>query len=182
MLRTVYACKKCGNPNVEGQTWFNLTTREVKEYCSSVVYCAYCHQDYVDTLEIEIDVSEDGEFEAFMARASAWHSAYVLHRFRMEHGDRIGNCYELSATHILDHGEDGWMLVHGRPTLQHPPYEKFGHAWIENDLYVMDLVTNATVPKSFYYQLGKIGEDECFRYSREMVREYVIEYKHYGPW
>jgi hypothetical protein len=94
-----------------------------------------------------------------------------------------GNCYENAATLILSARSDELVLVHGRPVLQREPFCRYGHAWLEVcDLYCIDGVTGAAIPKPLYYALGKIRELECYRYTTAQTNRMLVEYGHYGPW
>lgn len=100
-----------------------------------------------------------------------------------------GTCYETAANWLMDKtffGQDdssSFKLVHGRPTLQRPPFKKYGHAWIEiNEGFVIDTETGKGMPKELYYSAGEIDSEECFYYSFEEARKLLLKFKHYGPW
>jgi len=95
---------------------------------------------------------------------------------------RCGHCYETAAKYILDHGKSGDVLVHGRPTLQRPPYREFGHAWVERGDLVIDKETTYRGPRAFYYMLGQIDYKKNLVYTPEEVRQFVLAYNHWGPW
>ena len=79
-------------------------------------------------------------------------------------------------------------LVHGLPTLQRPPFEKFGHAWIEYRGVCGTMVLEVAngqylrVPVSHYYEVGKIDPVECKRYALADLRRWATTFKHWGPW
>lgn len=96
-----------------------------------------------------------------------------------------GNCYEEAAMHISGFGQfSGWTLVHGRPTLQRPPFIKFGHAWLESPdgEICWDPITMGYTTKYVYYELGRIEEAECFRYDLSALRRWITKTGHWGPW
>jgi hypothetical protein len=99
--------------------------------------------------------------------------------------DATGNCYEDSAWLVmdpLDRSYTDWTLVHGRPVLQRPPFIRYGHAWVERGGYVFDPSVGVTMPTDAYYALGKITEDEMYRYTAAEARLKLVEHKHWGPW
>ena len=98
-----------------------------------------------------------------------------------------GDCYEVAAKLLLDPDNslpDDARLVHGMPTLQREPFEKYGHAWIEIRGCVIDCSNgrSVAVPTDKYYRVGNIDSSDCFRYSREETWEKVFSHEHYGPW
>ena len=106
-----------------------------------------------------------------------------------------GDCYEASATFVLDLKRDpkwrhfdteGCVLVHGRPTLQRPPENKYDHAWIELPEHTLALNVatgrEAAIPIPTYYEAGRIDPAECYRYTAEQARQMLLEFGHYGPW
>lgn len=92
-----------------------------------------------------------------------------------------GRCFEEAGTFIMFEGQD-WTLVHGIPTLQVPPYKRYGHAWVEKDGIVKDLKTNTDIPVPFYYAFGRIDPEECKRYTLSDLRRMVTKHEHWGPW
>jgi len=113
--------------------------------------------------------------------------------------EATGNCYEATGEFLMDkafHGEHaGYTLVHGRPTLQVPPFIEYGHAWIEfsvdiegggpfADSLVMcvDVDRGNTLPRPLFYALGNIDPDQCFRYTYPDLARWVTETGHWGPW
>ncbi len=107
-----------------------------------------------------------------------------------------GDCYEASGRFILDmdrnpkwsgYPTEECILVHGRPTLQRPPYIKYGHAWIE--VPKLRLALNVATGREMicsienYYQAGQINpEDECYRYTPEEAAAMMAKFGHFGPW
>lgn len=99
--------------------------------------------------------------------------------------DATGNCYYSNGMLMLGPGKySKWTLVHGRPTLQIPPYVEFGHAWLESPdgQMVYDAERDFEIPKFLYYAVGNIDENDCFKYSRNEARKKMLEFGHYGPW
>jgi hypothetical protein len=95
--------------------------------------------------------------------------------------DPKGQCYELAGKYVLDTNREA-TLVHGRPTLQRPPYEKYGHAWIEEDDEVYDPCADVRMSRQVYYAIGNIDEDETREYSHEDLVDKINEFGHWGPW
>ena len=103
-----------------------------------------------------------------------------------------GDCYVASGCRILDPFAtlpEGAVLVHGRPTLTRPPFEPFGHAWLEfttpEGVPVVWDVANGSDhkhPAFLYYAVGNIDPTESYRYSGEEARAMVLEHEHWGPW
>jgi len=97
-----------------------------------------------------------------------------------------GCCYEKAALAVLDgttpFGDP--RVVHGRPTLQRPPFCQYGHAWVENRWgdTVFDPTTDFVGPAVIYYALGRIDLDDCRRYDRAAVRRAIVETEVWGPW
>lgn len=79
-------------------------------------------------------------------------------------------------------------LVHGVPTLQRPPFEPFGHAWVEFTIGGQVMVRDRANGHDFvvsiedYYQAGKIDPAQCQRYTLADLRRRVTETGHWGPW
>jgi len=111
-----------------------------------------------------------------------------------------GDCYAAAGEYLREQsvlGRTDIVLVHGRPTLQRPPFVKYGHAWIEftQDLSAMfapheaaklelcmDVERETILPKQLFYMLGKIDPAECFRYTFHDLRSWVTMTGHWGPW
>jgi len=108
-----------------------------------------------------------------------------------------GDCYEAAGSLFMDlcfrGGDPDFSraeLVHGVPTLQCEPFIKYGHAWLEFDnpklgvRMVRDPSNgrDVTMPRDYYYQLGKIDPAECRRYKFGDLRRWVTETGHWGPW
>ena len=106
----------------------------------------------------------------------------------------LGDCYAAAGKLFMDSGlglpesplpeELGEVvLVHGRPTLQRPPFCKYGHAWLEiGDVICYDAERKLAVPKALFYAVGNIDPDECYYYDMATFRKMVSEYGHWGPW
>ena len=100
-----------------------------------------------------------------------------------------GDCYEAAASALLFHlaGEmvpDGAVLVHGRPTLTRPPFEEYGHAWLELADTVFEVANGRSMAVSCdrYYEAGNIDPSKCFRYTVEQARRWCLDTRHFGPW
>ncbi len=102
-----------------------------------------------------------------------------------------GDCYEAAANALLmpDYAgglglPEDTMLVHGRPTLARPPFEEYGHAWLELGDVVFDLTNGRLVTgrRERYYEEGNIDSECCLKYTRQEARRRVLDYMHYGPW
>lgn len=109
--------------------------------------------------------------------------------------EELGNCYQWAAeTLLLSDGKWRDMLpkaatdirlVHGWPTLTRPPYEKYGHAWLEfrhGILLVMDGQLGSLWPMSMYYYADKIKAVDCRKYTSQEAAQKILEFQHYGPW
>ena len=98
-----------------------------------------------------------------------------------------GDCYEASGIYLIDVKQDA-VLVHGQPTLQRPPFEPYGHAWIEHKdsgyAVVVDVSNgeNIRMPAWVYYRLGNINSDQCKRYTMGDLRKWIVKLGHWGPW
>lgn len=94
---------------------------------------------------------------------------------------RKGKCYE-NAFHLLEKFKGFFVLCHGvcigtGPTNNGKP---FGHAWIENQITVIDGGRGVTLSKVVYYKLGQIRNVK--RFTWEQAQKRALKYKHYGPW
>ena len=79
---------------------------------------------------------------------------------------------------------DAATLVHGRPTLTRPPFEEYGHAWLELGDVVFEVANgrNLTVRRTLYYTAGTIDPAKCIRYTKTQVRHWCTDTRHFGPW
>ena len=110
----------------------------------------------------------------------------------MERLEENGDCYEAAGNYVVNEslfqGRLSVTLVHGLPTLQRPPWEKFGHAWVEyekdSQVVVLDLSNGREIEVSalVYYTIGNIDPAECHRYSFEDMRWWIRDTGHWGPW
>jgi|GEM_PF-1161240 len=78
-------------------------------------------------------------------------------------------------------------LVHGEVTGQGAIKGlKYGHAWVEDDIYVYDYSNNRelVVPKIVYYRIGNIADEKgkLYRYTFKEAMEKMVETENYGPW
>jgi len=111
--------------------------------------------------------------------------------------EALGDCYEAATRYMLDSGHLGdpdspLRIVHGEVAGQGPMKGKtFGHAWVEfhdpdnKEPMVIDPSNGGDLhlPKSMYYQLGKINELNNFHsYTPEEARNRLIDLQHFGPW
>lgn len=102
-----------------------------------------------------------------------------------------GDCYEAAGWLVcFEHPPPiGSVLVHGRPTLQRPPFKPYGHAWIEvpgpAGITLVREVANGRdilIPATLYYAIGQIDPSECYRYTRAEARRLCVAHEHWGPW
>jgi hypothetical protein len=95
-----------------------------------------------------------------------------------------GNCYQEAAEWVLAH--EGWVLVHGYPTLSIDPFKPYGHAWAEYDGHVMapgaigEPLT--PYPREWFYRAGNIDPDQCRYYTKPETRMMLVKQKDWGPW
>lgn len=79
-----------------------------------------------------------------------------------------------------------WLIVHGYPVLQRPPFIHFAHAWVESPdgkFVVLSASSGELIPRDAYYRIGQIDEDDdLFRYTREEAAKWMLKTEHYGPW
>jgi len=94
---------------------------------------------------------------------------------------RVGHCYDQAAEAQM-FGPSGWLLVHGRPTLQRSPWAEYGHAWLEKGEQVHDPSTGNRLPRMLYYSLGRIDYRENLVYTVEETKDFIRLTNHYGPW
>lgn len=96
--------------------------------------------------------------------------------------EATGTCYKDAADFVLAQDCGEALLVHGRPTLQVPPYEPFGHAWVEVGDKVIDPATGFEGPRVIYYALGNIDPEENIYYTVDETRTFMLSHEHWGPW
>ena len=102
-----------------------------------------------------------------------------------EHLEATGDCYReafKALTRFILSGQEGWAVVHGRPTLQVEPFCQYGHAWLELGDIVYAASTGSIFPKSLYYAAGKIDPANNHVYDKDQVRRMILDFRHYGPW
>ena len=112
-----------------------------------------------------------------------------------------GDCYDTHAKAIV-FGDarvpEGAVLCHGWPVLRRPPYNRYGHCWLEYEVeipidaegntasitYVRDFANGLDVnmPARLYYTYGQIHEDRIARYDSEEARIMLLTHEHWGPW
>lgn len=106
---------------------------------------------------------------------------------RAKHNPLIGKCYQACAIAITSSNmPEGWVMVHGEPTLTIKPFVKYGHAWLENRKLGLahDVVVGITAPIADYYRDGQIDpcSDNHFEYTSEQTREMLNNSEHWGAW
>lgn len=90
---------------------------------------------------------------------------------------RIARCYELSYEGCQLGRE--WTLVHGEVNGR-PHIGRIGHAWLELDGWVYDVVGDEVMLGEAY--ILKFGAQSSQKYTfREAITE-LLKYGHYGPW
>jgi hypothetical protein len=96
----------------------------------------------------------------------------------------LGDCYREAAKYVLTRRDEDLVLVHGRPTLQVPPHEKYGHAWVENREtdQVIDPTADFEGPRFLYYTLGNIQLEDLRLYTYQETGEFILFFGHWGPW
>lgn len=78
------------------------------------------------------------------------------------------------------------LLVHG--TVEHAiDRAPMDHAWVEIGGYAIDVTTSLDAPdymgpRQRYYQLGKMRDADCRRYTLAEATRLADEHGHLGPW
>ena len=93
-----------------------------------------------------------------------------------------GDCYQAAGNYVLDNPDA--VLVHaiGKPIVGKLRGQYFAHAWAVHEGRAIDL------PNGGEIRMGELAYEVLFQteekitYSREQVRELVLEHKHWGPW
>lgn len=111
-----------------------------------------------------------------------------------------GDCYYVAGTIAMNHRlpktakEFNLPNFVGTPYVVHAEVEgqgaisglKYGHAWVEDDLYVYDYSNGREIvfPKYFYYEMGKVKakKPKYFKYTFEEAVKKMVETGHYGSW
>jgi hypothetical protein len=101
-----------------------------------------------------------------------------------------GDCYEAAAKYVIENSilgsKKNLKLVHGEVAGQGElDGVNFGHAWVLDGNKVIDKSNggNLVLPKSAYYDLGKIDEiGNIHVYTPEQMRDKLLKFGHYGPW
>ena len=101
---------------------------------------------------------------------------------------KLGDCYKAAAEYVLAHPEA--TLVHGWPSLQVEPFCRFDHAWAEfvhpatGEKMVKDVSNGGDIeiPRTMYYDLGKIKVADCLIYDRPHAVKMLVDFRHWGPW
>lgn len=110
-------------------------------------------------------------------------------RVASKKGRSKGNCYEASVKLMqkltLEARDPGVVLVHGRPRLQRPPHERYGHAWVELEDSVCLNASRGNkmaVGKATFYKAGEIDPADCIYYTPLEASEWMLKTGHFGPW
>ena len=108
-----------------------------------------------------------------------------------------GDCFAAAIRVAAEFaGEDrpNVVICQGRPVYQGADDVgtddgRFWHAWVEwgyGDLmcFVVDRSNgkDISVPREFYYGIGKLNDDHVTRYSLEEASEAMTHHCHTGPW
>jgi len=117
--------------------------------------------------------------------------------------DRVrGDCYEAAgrlflsleaeAAQALQDGKHSPPMGGHRPRLVHGmvhgqgPLEgwRIGHGWVEFNNRVFDHSNGrkVEVPISYYYDLGRITENDVVRYTVEEAYKKMVRHETWGPW
>jgi len=99
-----------------------------------------------------------------------------------------GDCAQVAAEIVLDQPGDELLLAHGYPIGRGELNggERYFHAWVEtaDGTTVIDKSNglDVTMPRSVYYTVGRIVDDEVIRYDTHDVRFHIVNTGHWGPW
>jgi hypothetical protein len=112
--------------------------------------------------------------------------------------NRGGNCYEIAGKIAMSNPIDLQRMkvpeFKGKPYLVHAQVIgqgeiegiKYGHAWIEDDLFVYDFSNGRKIvfPKELYYILGGVEKrkPKYFKYTFEEAQKLMVKTGHYGSW
>ena len=98
--------------------------------------------------------------------------------------NKNGKCYEVALQYMMAHAKDKSLrLCHGLPTGQGEIEGiVYNHAWVEKGNKVIDETIPIELPKTLYYNLGRIRERDVYRYTYEEMSHKVTEFHTYGPW
>jgi hypothetical protein len=91
---------------------------------------------------------------------------------------RHGRCYELAYRAMLDNAS--WTLVHGR--VNGPPDGRtpMGHAWLERDGWVYDVVQDQLLTVERYR--SAYDAEPLASWSQVHAAQLMLAANHYGPW
>jgi hypothetical protein len=117
---------------------------------------------------------------------------------RITDKNRNGNCYEIAGKIAMSNPIDLIKMqvpdFKGKPYLVHAQVigqgeiegVKYGHAWIEDDLFVYDFSNGRKIvfPKELYYILGGVEKrkPKYFKYTFEEAQKLMVKTGHYGSW
>lgn len=111
-----------------------------------------------------------------------------------------GDCYYVAGTIAMNEKlpklakEFNLPNFVGTPYVVHAEVEgqgaisglRYGHAWVEDDLYVYDFSNGREIvfPKYFYYEMGKVKttKPKYFKYTFEQAVDKMLKTGHYGSW
>jgi hypothetical protein len=110
--------------------------------------------------------------------------------------NKNGNCYEAAGRIVIYATRPDKTKIEyiGTPYLVHAQVTgqgaiegmKYGHAWIEDDVFVYDYSNNRKleIPKALYYKAGKIIEQQpiYFKYTFAEAKSKMKDTEHYGSW
>jgi predicted ABC-type ATPase len=110
--------------------------------------------------------------------------------------NKNGNCYEVAGRIVIYARRPDKTKIEyiGTPYLVHAQVTgqgaiegvKYGHAWIEDDVFVYDYSNNRKleIPKALYYKAGKIIEQQpiYFKYTFAEAKSKMKDTEHYGSW
>lgn len=88
---------------------------------------------------------------------------------------RHGRCYELAYRFQSD--DPAWLLVHGTVRING---SHSGHAWLERDGSVYDVVLDITARRAEY--VTRFAAVTLAAYSRKEAAEHALATRHFGPW
>lgn len=102
--------------------------------------------------------------------------------------EAAGNCFQAAIIMAeLFAGERSLRVCHGAVTQTKPPFIRMGHAWIEvkrdGVWYCVDGQRPANpIPRTRYYEIGKIAAAGVVRYRAYEARETALATGNFGPW
>jgi len=110
----------------------------------------------------------------------------VIKENMLEIEEEIGDCYQVNANVLLDRA-----LGHGIGSLKNVKLvhgivykDRHGHCWIEEGDFCYDYSNGNEIimPTVLYYRLGSIKLSECYKYTIQQARKFLLGTGHFGPW